>query len=170
MNQSKTSSETDFSTIKEVVESIADLVCCHGFDPNEDGVLRNELVCRGFKLEVIRQAENWCDKVALTGRLIEVLSLFQPSALGRRVHSPLEKIFVSDQVWKTIENCRSRGIFSLDMHERLLEGVRAMDTRDWDDQEVKGFIEDACGNSLGTLGDDRRLRKALNGDFGDYYC
>jgi hypothetical protein len=169
MNASFNQSES-FLVIKDVVECIADLVCCHGFDPNEDGVLRNELVVRGFELDVIRKAEDWCDQVALSGRLIEVLSLFQPTALGRRVHNPLEKIFVSEQVWKTIEACRSRGIFSLDMHERLLEGVRAMDTRDWDDQEVKGFIEDACGNVLGVSGEDIRLRKALNGDFGDYYC
>ncbi len=170
MQNWSTESQDSFSMIRPVIECIADLICCHGFDPNEDGVLRQELVVRGFDLALIKRAEDWCDQVSHSGRLIEVLGLFQPHILSRRINSPLEKIFVSDHVWKSIEDCRKRGIFSLDMGERLLEGVRAMDTRDWDDHEVKGFIEDACGNSLDGPGKDRRLRKALNGDFGDYYC
>lgn len=169
MNRPNRTYAKSFESIRPVVEAIADLVCCHGFSPEEDGVLREHLVDRNFDLDLIRAAENWCDQASTTGRLIEVLSLFAPAPTGTRVDSPLEKIFVSDRIWKTIEDCRSRGIFSLDMAERLLEGVRAMDTRDWDDKEVRDFIEDACGNPIIIGGIDQRLRKALNGDFGDYY-
>ena len=164
-----TNSFESFESFREVVVAIADLICCHGFTPEEDGVLREHLLLRGFELDEIRAAENWCDRVAHTGRLIETLSLFAPIAQGPRINSPLERIFVSDRLWKTIEDCRSRGIFSLDMAERLLEGIRAMDTRDWDDSEVKEFIEDACGSSV-IAGGDAKLKKALKGDFADYYC
>lgn len=170
MNEPNLGAAGSFETFRDVVVAIADLVCCHGFTPDEDGVLREHLLLRGFELDAIRAAENWCDQVANSGgRLIETLSLFAPIAQGPRIDSPLEKIFVSDRLWKTIEDCRSRGIFSLDMAERLLEGIRAMDTRDWADSEVKEFIEDACGGSL-IAGGDLKLKKALKGDFGDYYC
>lgn len=159
-----------FETFRDVVESMADLICCHGLTVEEDGVIRQMLLERGFELSRVRAAEDWCDQVATSGNLIETLSLFVPTAQGPRINSPLEKIFISDRLWKTIENCRSRGIFSLDMAERLLEGIRAMDTRDWDDTEVKEFIEDACGNPIMESGKDARLKKALQGDFGDYYC
>lgn len=169
MNHPHFQGQVSFESFREVVVAIADLVCCHGFTPEEDGILRENLLLRGFELDQIRAAENWCDQVSATGRLIEVLSLFAPVAQGPRIDSPLEKIFISNRLWKAIEDCRRRGIFSLDMAERLLEGIRAMDTRDWDDREVKEFIEDACGNSIDAAG-DLKLKKALKGDFSDYYC
>lgn len=158
-----------FDSYRLVIETIADLVCCQGFNPEERTAIRAELFARGFELSDIKDAEDWCDQASTSGRLIEVLSTFSPSAEGTRIDSPLEKLFVSDRIWKTIEDCRNRGIFSQDMTERLLEGVRAMDTRDWDDEELRLFIEDACSNPEVTGGTDKRLRKALNGDFGDYY-
>ncbi|MCX6116325.1 MAG: DUF494 family protein [Proteobacteria bacterium] len=158
-----------FELIRPVIESIADLVCAHGLDPNEDGLLRSSLLERGFNIDLIRKAEDWCDVVSTHSRLVEVLCLFLPEIKSARIYSKLEKIFVSDSIWKTMEECRNRGIFSMDMIERLLEGVREMDTRDWDDIDVRKFIETVCGDASHANG-DLKLRKALNGDFADYYC
>lgn len=163
------SGNVPFETLRPIIEAIADLVCCHGFNPEEHAALRIELESRGFKLKLIRAAEEWCDRASATCSIIEVLSLFAPSMQGTRIESPLERLFISKRMWKTIEDCRRRGIFSMDMTERLLEGVRAMDTRDWNDSEVRDFIEDACGNPVVVGCIDTRLRKALKGDFGDYY-
>lgn len=159
-----------FESFRCVIEAIADLVCCQGFNPEENSVIRIELLARGFEIELIREGENWCARAATSSSLVEVLSVFATESKGLRIDSPLERVFVSDRMWKTIENCRKRGIFSLDMTERLLEGLRAMDTRDWDDHEVREFIQDACSNPFLVGSVDKKLRKALKGDFADYYC
>jgi len=158
-----------FDEYLPVIEAIADLVCCQGYDPDEHSLIRTELISRNFSLASIRAAEDWCDQAEATSSLIEVLSLFAKPSEGMRIDHPLERLFVSDHIWNIIVDCRNRGIFSLDMAERLLEGVRAMDTRDWDDVQLFEFIEEACSNPIVVGGIDTRLRKALKGNFSDYY-
>ena len=158
-----------FEDFRPVIEGMADLICCHGQSTEEDGLLRVQLQARGFDLDLIRAAEKWCDKVQAAGSLVDVLSLFVPAGVGPRLFSPLERVSISDEVWQSIESCRNRGIITLDMAERLLEGVRAMDTRDWDDEDVRSFLLDACAaNSLPSS--HSKIERALQGDFRDYYC
>ena len=158
-----------FEDFRSVIESMADLICCHGQSTEDDGLLRVQLQARGFDLDLIRAAENWCDKVQAAGSLVDVLSIFAPGALGYRLSSPLERVSISDEVWHAIENCRNRGIITIDMAERLLEGVRAIDTRDWDDDDVRSFIFDACvAHALPSS--HSKIERALQGDFRDYYC
>jgi hypothetical protein len=159
----------DFEDFRAVIVAMADLVCCHGFSTDDDGLLRAHLLARGFELEQIKAAEDWCDVVQASGSLVDVLSAFASSGSGHRVCSPLERVSVSDEVWKTIEDCRSRGIISTDMAERLLEGARAMDTRDWDDEDVRTFILDACVAN-GLPSSLTKMQQALAGDFKTYYC
>jgi hypothetical protein len=162
---------TSFEYIRPVIEAMADLVCCHGLDPDSEGFIREMLIQRGFSLELVRAAEAWCDQAAACGQLIEALSLFVPHTTGTRVSSPLERLSVSERMWKSIESCRNKGFFSEDLAERLLEGARAMDTRDWDDEEVCDFIENACAGRGTTSSEEaNRLRKAIRGHFSTLYC
>lgn len=133
-----------FDEIRPVIEIMADLVCCHGVATEEDGLIRGILLGRGFDLELIKAAEDWCDSAQSTGSIMDVLATFAPIGQGTRVSNPLERVAVSDDVWKVIEDCRTRGLITLDMAERMLEGARAMDTRDWDDEDVLNFLADAC--------------------------
>jgi hypothetical protein len=164
MNASKA-----FEKIRPVVEAMADLMCCHGFSPEEEGLIRSHLLARGFELELIRQAEDWCEKSQSSGSIVDLLSMFVPSAIGTRVSNPLERIAVSDQMLSAIEQCRDRGIISVDMAERLLEGSRALDTRDWDDDDVRAFFVDACAQNISPEA-QTKLERALTGNFKDYYC
>lgn len=158
-----------FEHFRPVVESMADLLCCHGLSPDDDGLIRAHLQARGFELDLIRAAEDWCDKAQTAGSIVDLLSMFVPTGAGVRVSSPLERIAVSDQMLSAVEKCRDRGIISVDMAERLLEGTRAMDTRDWDDEDVRAFFVDACvANSLPSS--QSKIERALQGDFRDYYC
>jgi hypothetical protein len=158
-----------FEDFRPVIESMADLICCHGQSIEDDGLLRVQLQERGFDLSLIRAAEDWCDKVQAAGSLVDVLSVFAPTGVGHRLSSPLERVSISDEVWQAIESCRNRGIITIDMAERLLEGVRAMDTRDWDDDDVRSFLYDACvANALPSS--HSKIERALQGDFRDYYC
>jgi hypothetical protein len=158
-----------FEDFRPIIVAMADLICCHGFSTDEDGLLRAHLLGRGFDLSLIRAAENWCDVAQASGSLVDVLSTFASSGSGPRVSNPLERVSVSDEVWRTIEECRNRGILSTDMAERLLEGARAMDTRDWDDEDVRAFILDACVAN-GLPASKAKMEQALSGDFKLYYC
>ena len=158
-----------FEDFRPVIEAMADLLCCHGLSPEDDGLIRVHLLARGFDLDLIRSAELWCDKADAAGSIVDLLSMFVSTGEGIRVSNPLESIAVSDDMLSAIEKCRDRGIITVDMAERLLEGTRAMDTRDWDDEDVRAFFVDACvANSLPSS--QAKLERALQGDFRDYYC
>lgn len=156
-----------FDDLRPVIEAIADLVCCHGFSTDDDGLIRGNLVSMGFDLELIRAAEAWCDIAQSNGSIMEVLSIFAPVGSGTRVYSPLEKVAISDDVWNVIESCRNRGLITTDMAERMLEGARAMDTRDWDDAEVLSFLVDAC-NSNQAPGSQPIIERAFQGTLRNY--
>ena len=159
----------NFDDFRVVVEAIADLVCCHGQSFEDDGILRHQLVDRGFELELICAAENWCEMAEASGSLIDILSVFAPASSNHRIYSPLERLAVSDEIWSAIEACRMRGVISIDMAERMLESVRELDTRDWDDEDVRTFLLEACvAHGLPT--NQMKLERALQGDFRSYYC
>jgi hypothetical protein len=44
-----------------------------------------------------------------------------------------------------------------------------MDTRDWDDEDVRAFILDACVAN-GLPASKAKMEQALSGDFKLYYC
>ena len=156
-----------FEEIRPVIEVIADLVCCHGMLTEDDGFIREALLGMGFELSLVRAAEDWCDTVRSSGSIMDVLAIFAPSGLGTRVASPLERVAVSEDVWNKIENCRNRGLITLDMAERMREGVRAMDTRDWDDSDVLAFITDACNANQGPA-KHNVIERALQGTLRNY--
>lgn len=156
-----------FEEIRPVIEAIADLVCCHGMTIEQDGMIRSQLLGMGFELTLIKAAEDWCDSAQSTGSLVDILSIFAPSGDGTRVYSALERVAVSEDVWKVIESCRKRGLITLDMAERMLEGARAMDTRDWDDSDVLSFLAEAC-NSNNTPVNHAIIEKAFLGTLRNY--
>ena len=159
----------NFDDFRVVVEAIADLVCCHGQSFEDDGLLRHQLIDRGFEMELIRAAEDWCEMAESSGSLLDILSVFAPASSNHRIYSPLERLAVSDEIWSAIEECRIRGVISIDMAERMLESVREMDTRDWDDEDVRTFLLEACiAHGLPT--NQMKLERALQGDFRSYYC
>lgn len=132
-----------------VIQAMADYVAC-GFDYDEleDEWVRQALVTQGFLALDIDQALDWLEMASMSGHVADVFSMLQPTGLGMRVASPLEKISISDKVWRQLEEMRIRGIISDDLAERLLEGIRAIDTRDWEDEDVSMFLEEVLSSTL----------------------
>lgn len=145
------------------VRSIADLVHRLGVTPDEDHIIRAELAQQGFSSDGIGKALDWIDKAALSGNAADALSMLQPPRTGYRVEHPLERACLHPLLRQAFEVCRARGILSDDLVERLMEGVRALDTRDWDDPEIEAFFDDVLAASASQLA-GVGLCDVLNGD------
>jgi hypothetical protein len=133
------------------VRSISDLVNRDGVQPEEDQIIRAELSEQGFSDDGIRKAMDWLDKASLSGRLTDSLGMLQPIRTGPRIDHALEKVSVHPRLLGAVDICRRRGWLSQDVAERLLEGLRAMDSRDWDRHEIDSFLADVLGLSLPGL-------------------
>lgn len=125
----------------DVVKTMADMVTT-GFDESEltEHDVRNELISKGFTDANIDLACEWVDKAVNSGTLAESLAMLQEPSDSVRVNNPLETLCFSDQVWARIELCCQKGLISRDTVERLLEGARYVDTRDWEDEEVSELL------------------------------
>ena len=132
-----------------VIRAMADFVASGvEYGDLEDELIQSELVSLGFKQTAIEQALDWLETASMSGHVTEVLSMLQPSGTHTRVASPLETASMSDKMWNSFEALRRRGLISPDVAERLLEAIRGMDARDWDDEEASSFLYDFVASAL----------------------
>lgn len=126
----------------EVVETIVDGMVDEGMDIDFfDGTLKSDLGSIGFNDPDIDRACDWLERASLSGNLTEVLAMIQSRTFeGLRIANPLEIASFSSDLWRRLELCRQKGILSEEMIERLLEGIRTLDTRDWDEEEVSVLL------------------------------
>lgn len=110
--------------------------------------VRDELIACGFPEQEVYRAYAWLDQANRSGVLTESLAMLQPQVNGSRVINPIEKAYFSDELWRRIQVCRVRGLLSSDIVERLLEGMRTMDTRDWDEEDISSLINELLSMSL----------------------
>jgi hypothetical protein len=80
----------------------------------------------------------------------------------------MERMFVSDRMWKEIDRARQREVMNTDLAERLIEGIRALDTRDWEDDEVRSFIADVMADAS-SGGDANRAERILKDQLPEFY-
>lgn len=147
---------------------IADLVSRDGVGPEDDRVIRQDLSERGFSTDGIRMAMDWLDKASLSGTLMDTLGMFQSVFVGIRVDHALERASLHPRLLRIVEACRRRGLITQDMAERLLEGLRSMDTRDWDNSEIEAFFADVLGVVSPSLA-GLSLARLLSRDAPDHY-
>ena len=138
------------------------------YDLNDDFV-RCELLRQGFSTDSVDQAFDWVDRASLSGQLNELFTFLQPINPNIRIQNPLETAAVSDRLWQQIERCRHSGLMSQWYAEQVLEGMRTMDTRDWEDKEVDAFVADMLANSLPQR-DKKSALQLLNGKCRQLYC
>jgi hypothetical protein len=150
------------------VRTIADLVSRDGVGPDDAGIIRKELTDRGFSTDGIGKALEWVDRAALSGCLMDTLGMLQPVADGLRVEHALERASLHPRLLRAIYAARGRGWISRDLSERLIEGVRTMDTRDWDDAEIAHFLGDILAVSSPCLA-GQSLAGILAGRAVDHY-
>ena len=130
-----------------VVRSMADLVAS-GYDELEltEHYVRDELVDKGFKETEISQAVVWVEKAVNSGTVNESLAMLQRQSSGTRIVNPLEQVCFSSSIWSRLEICRQKGLISDEAVERILEGARVIDTRDWDDDDVSNLLAEMLFN------------------------
>jgi hypothetical protein len=124
-----------------VVRAMAELVT-YGYDELEltERYVREELREAGFALGDIEEACAWVERAVNSGTVVESLAMLQAQGGGIRISHPMERVCFSKRIWSKIELCRHKGILSNDVIERMLEGARVIDTRDWDDEEVSNLL------------------------------
>ncbi len=124
-----------------VVQAMAELVV-YGYDELEltERHVRNELLDAGFSSHDIQKACDWVEKAVNSGTVVESLAMLQTQSEGTRIAHPMERICFSKPIWAKLELCRHKGILSSEVIERMLEGARVIDTRDWDDEEVSNLL------------------------------
>ncbi len=153
-----------------VVQAMAELVV-YGYDELEltERYVRDELLEAGFSNQDIELACNWVEKAVNSGTVVESLAMLQAQGEGMRIPHPMERVCFSRRIWSKLELCRHKGILSNDIIERMLEGARVIDTRDWDDDEVQNLLAEIFTSVLpgSTENDFLEMFKVC---VPEYYC
>ncbi len=152
----------------DAVREIASLVVRDGLHQADEGVMRRALLSSGFEEEAIIKAFDWIDHAERSGNVLEALVMLAPRPEGIRVAHPMERMFVSDRLWNEIGRARQREVMNTDLAERVLEGIRALDTRDWEDNEVRSFIADLMADAT-VSGDASRAEQILKDQLPEFY-
>lgn len=143
----------------------------YGYDETqlEEDYIRVSLIQQGFSEHDINMALDWLAEAALSGNLSEVLSMLNSvDTITHRVINPLETVSIPDELLNRLNKYKNKGIISLDMHERILEGVRELDTRDWESEDIDYFIKDVISASLPNISEDL-LDKIAKGQISELY-
>lgn len=150
----------------DAVREIAAMVVRDGLHQADEGMMRRTLVTAGFNETQILQAFDWIDHAERSGNILDIMAMLAPRPDGLRVHHPVEKMFVSDRVWRELDRARQREVVNPDLAERLLEGIRALDTRDWEDDEVRSFVADVMSD---MNGDPVKAEQILKDQLPEFY-
>lgn len=150
----------------DAVREIAAMVVRDGLHQADEGMMRRTLVTAGFNEAQILQAFDWIDHAERSGNILDIMAMLAPRPDGLRVHHPVEKMFVSDRVWRELDRARQREVVNPDLAERLLEGIRALDTRDWEDDEVRSFVADVMSD---MSGDPVKAEQILKDQLPEFY-
>lgn len=152
------------------VKKMADLVTA-GYCETEltEGDVREELMGAGFIAADIDLACEWVEKALNSGTLNESLAMLQQQTHATRIRNPLEGVCFSNDIWSRIENCYQKGLLSRDNVERLLEGARVIDTRDWEDDDVTNLLAEML-NSINPSISESDYLSILQRCTPSYYC
>ena len=132
-----------------VIEAMAEMIAC-GLEHEEldEELVKTSLLQQGFSPVRIDRALDWLETASVSGQVAEVFSMLVGSNKGLRIRSPLEAVCISEKMWMQFHDIRARGIISSDFAERILEGMRAIDTRDWEDEDVQVFFREIISATL----------------------
>lgn len=127
----------------QVVRSIANLLSLGNPEADiYDDHMRGVLLAEGHSEPLIDQALEWLMHASRSTHLSDILAMVGGTRRSPRVAHPLESASISPSAWRKIELLRGRGILSDDAAERLIEGIRAIDHKDWDDADVDELINE----------------------------
>ena len=154
----------------DVVRTMADLVAS-GYDELEltESYVKSELVDKGFQEQEILQAVSWVEKAVNSGTVNESLAMIQKQSQGARVVNPLERVCFSPSIWSRLEICKQKGLITDEAIERILEAVRSIDTRDWEDEDVSHLLAEMLFN-FNPTNSELEYQEMLRRCVPQYYC
>lgn len=125
----------------QAVNEITDLMVCEGVEVWDENYICSQLTGKGFDPLVIDRALNWLQEASVSSPSSDLIgSIHEHGRTRIRVENPGETAFFSNDLWKRLEVLRLKGVISLDILEKLLAKLRDLDTRDWEEDEVRRFV------------------------------
>ncbi len=114
-----------------------------------DDNIRELLLANDFAADQIDVTLDWLENAAKTASIADIISMVSShDHHPQRVVNPLENASISSQLWSRFNLLRSRGFLSDDTAERVLEGLRSIDTRDWEGEDISVFLSEILQHSL----------------------
>ncbi len=153
----------------DVVLKIANIVVKEEGSLSQEAELKKHMSDCGFSSEEVDRAFDWYDMAQRSGNIMDIIGSLAPSKAGIRVEHPFERVSISDDIWRGITTCLRLGLLGNDTTERLLEGLREIDTRDWEEEEVCTFFAEMlrlCGSAQAG----KRLKKLMKGRAVEFFC
>lgn len=96
----------------------------------------HRLMAMGYARREVEQAVQWVEKTTASGTLKASMAMLQPTSTNPRIGNLVEKSFFSEKVWQALEVSRVKGFIDHDLYEKLIESIRGIDTRGWEDSDV----------------------------------
>ena len=152
-----------------VILEIAKIVTNDGCSLHDENLLQQKMREKGFEKEEISYAMDWFDRAQLSGNITEIMSMIEPPIKAIRIEHPIEKAYLSDEIIREISVGFENKFFGFETAEKLLEGMRILDPRDWEDQDIRSFVVEIL-SLLGSEKSSKRLRKVKKGRVSDLIC
>lgn len=140
-----------YDEFEQIQKKIAEFIILGGHEITDEFLIRDFMLSEAMTEREIEYTCDWIENVVRSGKAIETLDMiYQKSVKSVRVENPFDQPYLSDEMWKKIESWRLRGIIPNDVVERLLVGLRNMDVRDWEEDEVKELVANLIAPAFST--------------------
>ncbi len=161
-----TRSEEWWDVVKIMAEYLA---CGYTQEDLEEICFDSLLEQRGYSKNSISQALDWLEDASLSGNISDILSMANSDGSMVRIPNPIETIGISERLWRILETLRLKGMINSDLAEKVLEGVRGLDSRDWEEDEIEAFIKELLSTSLPFISEEQ-LELVSKGLYQDFYA
>lgn len=163
-------SKLSFDDKAALQSQLAHFLISQGHDATDEDVVRDFLADLGHTDDVVDETCDWLGRVVTSGKATESLDmLHQNMVSGLRIENPIDRPYLPDLIWKKIEGWRLRGILPADVVERLLIGLRNVDVRDWEEEDVKGLVANLIAPAFERC-EKEDLKVYERKISGSYYC
>ena len=154
----------------DVVCTMAEYIA-YGYSQEEleEGNFDLILEQKGYSKTSIQQAMDWLEEASLSGNISDILSMATSTGSMNRIANPIEVIGVSERLWYILDSFRLKGLINSDLIEKVLEGIRGLDSRDWEEEEISTFVMELLSTALPFVPKDQ-LDQISKGLYSDFYA